>query len=184
MKVLCNKNELLQGINHVSKAVSSKTTMDILQCILVEAFNNKIRLTANDTELGIETIIDGDIIEPGKIALEAKLFSEIIKRDRSNVLQVRIHDIGEGEELSLWFRKIKGGNNSLDHLLDSVRVKCSPLKLPDEEIFKKITISKKVSGIIVIIDKNEDKRVEKTLSKNGDYYRVTQNVELSMVKLK
>ena len=95
MKVLCNKNELLQGINHVSKAVSSKTTMDILQCILVEAFNNKIRLTANDTELGIETIIDGDIIEPGKIALEAKLFSEIIKRLPDNEVSIVTEEHGK-----------------------------------------------------------------------------------------
>ena len=78
MKVLCNKNELLQGINHVSKAVSSKTTMDILQCILVEAFNNKIRLTANDTELGIETYINGNIKEEGDICIDARMFQEIV----------------------------------------------------------------------------------------------------------
>ena len=72
--------QFLYGVNTVSKAVSNKTTMDILQCILIEAYDDCIKLTANDTELGIETVIQGTIIEPGKIALEAKIFSEIIKK--------------------------------------------------------------------------------------------------------
>ncbi|MCI5943480.1 MAG: DNA polymerase III subunit beta [Eubacterium sp.] len=80
MKVICQKSQLLRGINTVSKAVSNKTTMTILECILIETEDNQIKLTANDTELGIETIIDGEIVTPGKIALEAKIFSEIIKK--------------------------------------------------------------------------------------------------------
>lgn len=80
MKILCHKNEFLYGVNTVSKAVSNRTTLPILQCILIEAFDNCIKLTANDTELGIETVITGTILEEGKIALEAKIFSEIIKK--------------------------------------------------------------------------------------------------------
>ena len=80
MKVICQKSQLLRGINTVSKAVSNKTAMTILECILIETEDNQIKLTANNTELGIETIIDGEIVTPGKIALEAKIFSEIIKK--------------------------------------------------------------------------------------------------------
>ena len=84
MKIICSKSQFLQGVNIVSKAVSNKTTMEILECILIEAFDDCIKLTANDTELGIETTIQGEIIVPGKIALEAKLFSEIIKKIPDN----------------------------------------------------------------------------------------------------
>ena len=84
MKIICPKSQFLHGVTIVSKAVSTKTTMDILECILIEAFDGCIKLTANDTELGIETVIEGDIITPGKIALEAKLFSEIIKKIPDN----------------------------------------------------------------------------------------------------
>ncbi|MBQ9155953.1 MAG: DNA polymerase III subunit beta [Eubacterium sp.] len=80
MKIICTKSQLLSGVNTVSKAVSAKTTMDILQCILVEAQADRIKLTANDTELGIETYIEGDVVQSGQIALEAKIFSEIIKK--------------------------------------------------------------------------------------------------------
>ena len=80
MKIICSKNNLLNGVNTVSKAVPSKTTMSILECILIEASNGQIKLTANDMELGIETIIDGDIINEGIIALDAKIFLEMVRK--------------------------------------------------------------------------------------------------------
>jgi DNA polymerase-3 subunit beta len=80
MKFVCKKAELLKGVNIVSKAVPSKTTMSILECILIDASAQKIKLTANDMELGIETVIDGDIIEKGIVAIDAKIFSEIVRK--------------------------------------------------------------------------------------------------------
>lgn len=80
MKLICAKTNLLKGVNIVSKAVPVKTTMPILECILIDASAGEIKFTANDTELGIETKIDGDILEPGIIALDAKIFGEIIKK--------------------------------------------------------------------------------------------------------
>lgn len=80
MKLLFQKDSLLNGINIVSKAIPSKTTMSILECILIDASAGEIKLTGNDMELGIETKVDGEILERGKIALEAKLFYEIIRK--------------------------------------------------------------------------------------------------------
>ena len=80
MRIKCKKSILSEGISIVSKAVSNKTTMPILQCILVEAVGGRIKLIANDLELGIETFIDGTIIEEGKIALEGKFFSDIVRK--------------------------------------------------------------------------------------------------------
>lgn len=62
------------------KAVPSKTTMTILECILIDASAGQIKFTANDMELGIETIVDGRIESRGIIALDAKLFSDIIRK--------------------------------------------------------------------------------------------------------
>ncbi|MCM1497111.1 MAG: DNA polymerase III subunit beta [Clostridium sp.] len=80
MKISCSKTALMNGINIVSKAVSTKSTMPNLQCILIESSLSEIRLIANDIELGIETIIEGVITEAGKIALDAKLLSDIIRK--------------------------------------------------------------------------------------------------------
>lgn len=80
MKLVFKKDSLLNGINIVTKAIPSKTTMSILECVLIDASADEIKLTGNDMELGIETKVEGDILERGKIALDAKLFYEIIRR--------------------------------------------------------------------------------------------------------
>ena len=79
MKLVCSKSNLLNGVQIVSKAVSSKTTMSILECIMVDATKGIISLTGNDMDLGIETIIEGNIVEKGAIALDAKIFLEIVR---------------------------------------------------------------------------------------------------------
>lgn len=92
MKIICNKSELLQGVNTVLKAVPGKTTMPILECILIDSSDGTIKLTANDMELGIETTICGDVIEQGKIALEAKLFSEIVRKLPDSEVSIETDD--------------------------------------------------------------------------------------------
>ena len=74
MKLICSKSNLLHGVNIVSKAVPTRTTMAILECILIDASANEIKLTANDMEL------EGEIAERGVIALDAKIFSEIVRK--------------------------------------------------------------------------------------------------------
>ena len=80
MKIICSKSNLVKGVSIVSKAVPSKTTMPILECILIDATTDNIKLTANDMELGIETIVEGEIVEKGIIAIDARIFSEIVRK--------------------------------------------------------------------------------------------------------
>jgi len=81
MKFTCDKTMLINNINIVSKAVSSRTTLPILECILLSADKNGLKMTGNDLEMGIETsYIEAEVITEGIIAIEARLFSEIIKR--------------------------------------------------------------------------------------------------------
>lgn len=80
MKLVCSKSSLLNGVQIVSKAVPNKTTMSILECILIDSTGGEIKLTANDMELGIETIIEGEIVEKGMIALDAKIFLDIVRK--------------------------------------------------------------------------------------------------------
>lgn len=89
MKIICSKTSLLKSVNISLKAVPSKTTMPILECILIDASTNQIKFTTNDMELGIETIVDGTIAEKGMVALDAKIFYEIIRRLPDN--DVTIH---------------------------------------------------------------------------------------------
>lgn len=80
MKLIFRKESLMNGINIVSKAIPSKTTMNILECVLINASADEIKFTGNDMELGIETKVEGSIAEKGIIALESKIFSDIIRK--------------------------------------------------------------------------------------------------------
>ena len=92
MKIICSKDELLKGVNTVQKAVPAHTTMSVLTCILIDASAGKITLTANNMELGIETEVDGIIEEHGIIALEARLFSEIVRKLPDNDVTIAVQD--------------------------------------------------------------------------------------------
>ncbi len=89
MFIKCKKGDLLSGINIVSKAVAGKTTKPILECILIEAKNGMIRLTGNNLNLGIDTYIEGTILEEGVVALQAKLFSDIVRKLRDNDVSIQ-----------------------------------------------------------------------------------------------
>ena len=80
MNITCAKADLLNSVNIASRAVPAKSTMPILECIVIEAANDNIKLTSNDMELGIETMVKGSVNEQGTIALNAKVFSEIIRK--------------------------------------------------------------------------------------------------------
>ena len=92
MKIVCMKSNLLTGVQTVSKAVPNKTTMSILECILIDTRSGEIKLTANDMELGIETTIDGEILDKGLIALDAKIFLEIVRKLPDNNITIETNN--------------------------------------------------------------------------------------------
>ena len=97
MKIICTKSNLVKGVSIASKAVPSKTTMPILECILIDASTDVVKLTANDMELGIETSIDGEIIDRGIIAINARIFSEIVRKLPDS--EVVIETLGESQAI-------------------------------------------------------------------------------------
>ena len=90
MKLVCKKSDLLSAVNIVLKAVPSRTTMSILECILIDATTDEIKFTANDMELGIETKVTGTITEKGMVAIDAKVFSDIVRKLPDNEVTIEV----------------------------------------------------------------------------------------------
>lgn len=80
MKFVCEKSNLIKAINSVVKGVSSKTTMPILEGILIQTNETEVKFTTYDLELGIEYVIDCEVIEQGNTVVTATMFSEIIRK--------------------------------------------------------------------------------------------------------
>ncbi|MGN0318052.1 MAG: DNA polymerase III subunit beta [Lachnospira sp.] len=89
MKLVFTKSNLNKAVGIVMKAVPTRTTMNILECILIDATTNVIKFTGNDMELGIETIVEGEIIEKGKVAIDAKILSEIVRKLPDNDITIQ-----------------------------------------------------------------------------------------------
>lgn len=79
MKISCSKNDLLTGLNIAMRAVPVKTTLPILESFFIEA-SDTIKVVTYDNDMGIETVIAGDVVERGKIAIDARIFSEIVRK--------------------------------------------------------------------------------------------------------
>ena len=80
MKFTCNKSDMNEAINIVLKAVPGKTTMPILECVVIQALEEELKLTTNDMSLGIETRITAHVEEEGIILVNAKMISDIIRK--------------------------------------------------------------------------------------------------------
>ncbi len=94
MKVICSKENLIEGINIVQKAVSSKTTLPILEGILIEASDN-FKLTGTDLEIGIECYVEADIRETGNVVLNSRMFGDIVRRmpDSEVLIEVKENNL-------------------------------------------------------------------------------------------
>ena len=134
MKLRFQKDDIVNGISIVMKAVPSKTTMSILECILIDASSGEIKLTGNDMELGIETTVNGEILEHGKIALDAKLFSEITRRVSSQNAVVTIESDDKFQPSAV-------------KILYSISKAVTEMNFPIFLILKKISISACLSSL-------------------------------------
>jgi len=78
MNFSCNKQDLLEAINTVQKAVMSKATVPILEGIYVEA-DNCLKLVGNCFDMGIEFYVNAEIKEKGSIVINSKMFGDIVR---------------------------------------------------------------------------------------------------------
>ena len=92
MKVVCYKDKILKAINSVVKGVASKTTMPILEGILIQTNDNEIKLTTYDLEIGIEYVIECEVKEQGSTVVNAIMFSEIIRKLPDTEIYISLND--------------------------------------------------------------------------------------------
>ena len=92
MKIVCYKDTILKAINSVVKGVASKTTMPILEGILIQTNDNEIKLTTYDLEIGIEYIMECEVKGQGSIVVNAIMFSEIIRKLPDTEIHISVND--------------------------------------------------------------------------------------------
>ncbi len=92
MKFTVNKTDIAEAVSNIQRAVSSKTSIPALECILLTSGEGTLELCAYDLELGMTTVIPARIEEPGKAALPAKIFSDIVRKTPDEIITVTVDD--------------------------------------------------------------------------------------------
>ena len=92
MKFICEKDKMLKALNSVIKAVASKTTMPILEGILIQTNDNEIKFTTYDLEIGIEYIMEAQVKEQGNTVVNAIMFSEIIRKLPDTEINITLNE--------------------------------------------------------------------------------------------
>ena len=92
MKIVCEKEKLLKGINSVVRGVPTRTTMPILEGILIQTNDNELKLTSYDLELGIEYTMECEVKEEGNTVVNSVMFSEIIRKLPDTEISIELNE--------------------------------------------------------------------------------------------
>jgi len=105
MKFSADKNILAEAVISASKACAAKTTLGSLDGVLLKLSGNNLTITGYDLETGIRVNINADGEADGDVIVEARLFSDIIRRMPENS-KITV-EVKESQKVCVSFGKIK-----------------------------------------------------------------------------
>ncbi|SFD18789.1 DNA polymerase III subunit beta [Clostridium uliginosum] len=94
MIFICEKHKLLEGISIAQKAITGKSTMQILEGIYINATKSGLTLIGSDMDISIQTTVKADVIENGEIVIDAKIFGEIIRKFPNSNIKIETTEDG------------------------------------------------------------------------------------------
>jgi DNA polymerase III subunit beta len=92
MKINCETSQLINGLNVVFKTAASKTTMPILDGVLIEAYNNQIKLTTSDLEMGCTHTMNCNVQEEGSTVVDIRMLNEIMRKLEAEQITLESND--------------------------------------------------------------------------------------------
>ena len=184
MKFTCTKNDFNNGINIVLKAVPGKTTMPILECVVIEAKDGQIKLTTNDMQLGIETKIPARIQHDGIILVNAKMIADIVRRLPDEDVNF---EVDENNNILLFCGKSKFNIPGIDHEEFPMLPK---IEVDNKIVISQFTLKEMIQQTIFSISDNEANKIltGELFEINGDEFRIASldlvRVSIRKVQLK
>lgn len=80
MRFILNTNELVSALSVTTHALSPRTTMPILEGVLLEASDEGIRVTCSDGAMTISSVVAATIEEEGRIVMPGRLFVDVMRK--------------------------------------------------------------------------------------------------------
>ena len=92
IQLTCDRQQLVEAVSNVQRAVSSKSSVPALEGILLKAEREEMTLCGFDLELGMTTRLPARIEESGSVILGARLFSDIIRRLPGDLVKLTVDE--------------------------------------------------------------------------------------------
>jgi len=92
MIISVERLKLCEAVSNLSRVVSSKTTVPVLEGILICTENGEISLSSYNLENGLNKKIDANIEEPGQIVISAKVFNSILHSLKGDFVKIKTDD--------------------------------------------------------------------------------------------
>ncbi|WP_105614769.1 DNA polymerase III subunit beta [Vallitalea okinawensis] len=90
MEFICNRDDLLNGLNVAQKAITKKSTLNILEGVYIQGNEEGITLLGNDLEMGCMYKIKGVVKRYGELCLHAKIFTDIVRKLRADEVHINV----------------------------------------------------------------------------------------------
>lgn len=93
MKLTCTKEAINNAVATVSRAVSSRSNLPVLEGIYIKAdADGKVTFIGNDLEIGIEAVTEGTVSEPGEVVINAKMLGNIIRSLTGDKISIEVNE--------------------------------------------------------------------------------------------
>ncbi len=93
MKIICLKDNLIDAVNVVQKAVSTKSNVSALEGILIESTDDSnIKLTGNNLEIAIDYTIKADVSRAGSVVINSKILGDIVRKLPDAPVMIEVDD--------------------------------------------------------------------------------------------
>ena len=115
MQFTVNVQELLEGLNTVTRALAARPPKQILEGVLIEAEEDSITLTCSDGSLTIETNLCADVREEGRAVLPGKLFTELCRKLPGGEVTIKVGDNHMASIRCMSFKSNLAGMNPVEY---------------------------------------------------------------------
>lgn len=170
MEIKLKQETLLKAINSTMRGIPLKSTMPILECVLLNVQNDEVHLIGNNTELGVEVFLredDAEIIENGMVCLDAKTFLAIVSKLPNG--DVTLKTEGEGVIIKCGRSKFNiAGKDGSEYPIMDITARDNEIKLSQE------TLKDVIRQTVFATAQNENNKLMtgELFSINGDKLKV------------
>lgn len=148
-----NSQDLLEGLNIVTRALSPRPTKQILEGVLISAENNRVLMTCSDGSLVIEYTNTAAVQEEGQIVLPGRIFTEMIRKMPEGTVT-----ISEQDNRSAIIRCMKN-RSSLAIMNPAEYPEIKPLKSGSQIKIQQNKLKEMISHVVFAIATDESRQI-------------------------